>query len=91
MLANGRLIKAEQAESTVTEEMHLDILQQFVVPQVEDLQPTVIFQQDGAPPHWGRIVRNYLDATFLSHWLCRDGPLAWPPRSPNITPLDFFL
>jgi hypothetical protein len=23
--------------------------------------------------------------------LGRDGPLAWPPRSPDITPLDFFL
>jgi hypothetical protein len=24
----------------------------------------VIFQQDGAPPHWGRIVPDYLHATF---------------------------
>jgi hypothetical protein len=44
--------------------MYLDMLKHFVVPQVEDLQPTVIFQQDGAPPHWGRIVRDYPDATF---------------------------
>jgi hypothetical protein len=29
-----------------------------------NLQPTVIFQQDGAPPCWGRIVRDYRDATF---------------------------
>jgi hypothetical protein len=56
------------------------MLQQFSVPQVEDLQPTVIFQQDGAP-------RLY--ATFPNRWLGRDGPLAWPPRSPDITPLDF--
>ena len=21
----------------------------------------------------------------------RDGPIPWPPRSPGITPLDFFL
>jgi hypothetical protein len=61
------------------------------VSQVEDLQPTVIFQQDGAPPHWGRIVRDYLDATFPNRWLGRNGPLAWPPRSPDIAPLDFFL
>jgi hypothetical protein len=56
-----------------------------------NLQPTVIFQQDGAPPHWGRIVRDCLDATFPNRWLGRDGSLAWPPRSPDITPLDFFL
>jgi hypothetical protein len=51
----------------------------------------VIFQQDGAPPHWGRIVRDYLDATFPNRWLGTDGPLAWPPRSPDITPPDLFL
>jgi hypothetical protein len=51
----------------------------------------VIFQQDGAPPHWGRIVPDYLDATFPNCWLGRDGPLAWPPQSPDVTPLDFFL
>jgi hypothetical protein len=79
------------AESKVTKETYLDILQQFVVPQVEDLQPTVIFQQDGAPPYWGRIVRDYLDATFPNRWLRRDGPLAWLPRSADITRLDFIL
>jgi hypothetical protein len=79
------------AESTVTKETYLDVLQQFVVPQVEDLQRTAIFQQDGAPPHWGRIVRDYLDTTFPNRWLGRDGPLAWTHRSPDITPLDFFL
>jgi hypothetical protein len=63
------------AESTVTKRTYLDRLQQFVVPQVEDLQPMVIFQQDGAPPHWGRIVREYLDITFPNRWLGRDGPL----------------
>jgi hypothetical protein len=26
-----------------------------------------------------------------NHWLGRDGPLAWPPPSPDIIPLDFFL
>jgi hypothetical protein len=43
------------------------------------------------PPHWGRIVRDCLDATFPNRWLDRDGPLTWPPRSLEITLLDFFL
>ncbi|GFS63633.1 uncharacterized protein TNCV_1961891 [Trichonephila clavipes] len=25
------------------------------------------------------------------HWIGRDGPIAWPPRSPDLTPLEFFL
>jgi len=32
-----------------------------------------------------------LDATFPNRWNGRDGPTPWPPRSPDITPLDLFL
>ena len=51
----------------------------------------MIFQQDGAPPHWRLDVRKFLDDTFPYRWIGRGGPTPWPPRSPNITPLDFFL
>ena len=33
----------------------------------------------------------FLDATFPNMWIGRDGPTPWPPRSPDITPLGFFL
>ena len=33
----------------------------------------------------------FLDATFPNRWIGRDGPTPWPPRSPDITLLDFFL
>jgi len=32
-----------------------------------------------------------LDATFPNRWIGRDGQTPWPPRSPDITPHDFFL
>jgi len=32
-----------------------------------------------------------LDAAFPNRWFGRDGPTLWPPQSPDITPLDFFL
>ena len=32
-----------------------------------------------------------LDATFPNRWVGRDGLTPWPPRSPDIIPLDFFL
>jgi len=32
-----------------------------------------------------------LDSTSPKRWIGRDGPTPWPPRSPDITPLDFFL
>ena len=50
----------------------------------------MIWQQDGAPPHYGQAVRDYLDDTFLE-WIGRRGTVEWPPRSPDLTPCDFSL
>ena len=33
----------------------------------------------------------FLDATFPNRWIGRDDPTPWPPRSPDITLLDYFL
>ena len=33
----------------------------------------------------------FLAATFPNRWIGRDGPTPWPPRSPDIILLDFFL
>lgn len=49
------------------------------------------FQQDGAPAHYDINVRNWLDANFPERWIGRGGTVAWPPRSPDLTPLDCFL
>ncbi|CAK1595201.1 unnamed protein product [Parnassius mnemosyne] len=48
-------------------------------------------QHDGAPPHVVRLVRERLNELFDDRWIGRLGPHAWPPRSPDLTPLDFFL
>ncbi|ENN83121.1 hypothetical protein YQE_00518, partial [Dendroctonus ponderosae] len=48
------------------------------------------FQHDGAPPHNFSQVRNHLDVTFPGAWIGRNGPILWPPRSPDLSPLDFF-
>ena len=77
--------------TSISANVYLDLLTEYVVPQLNDLQPTIIFQQDGAPPHWGLHVRGFLNQTFPDRWIGRDGPIPWPPRSPDITPLDFFL
>lgn len=51
----------------------------------------VVFQQDGAPPHWKLEVRAWLNHHF-PRWIGRDSPYArWPPRSPDLTPSDYFL
>ncbi|GBO19945.1 hypothetical protein AVEN_158729-1 [Araneus ventricosus] len=64
------------------------MFQLYAVPQ---FPKGVIFQQDGAPPHYGNIVREFLDTTFPQRWIARGAVMAWPPRSPDIKSLDFYL
>ena len=33
--------------------MHIDMLEDFVFPELDQMEDDVIFQQDEAPPHWG--------------------------------------
>jgi hypothetical protein len=63
----------------------------YLLPQLEDRQSNMPFQQDGASAHWAHIIRKCLDMHFSGRWVGRDGPILWPPRPPDITPLDFFL
>lgn len=49
------------------------------------------FMQDGAPAHFSVAVRDFLNTRFPNHWIGRAGPIAWPPRSPDCNPCDFFL
>lgn len=46
---------------------------------------------DGAPAHFSVEARNYLNRRFNNRWVGRGGPQAWPPRSPDLNSLDFFL
>ncbi|KAJ4447862.1 hypothetical protein ANN_09871 [Periplaneta americana] len=38
-----------------------------------------------------RTARRYLDRRFPDRWIGRGGPIAFPPRSPDLNPLDFYL
>jgi hypothetical protein len=42
----------------------LDMLQLCLLPKMEDHQPDMVFQQDGAPPPGARIVREFLVMHF---------------------------
>ncbi|KAJ4450932.1 hypothetical protein ANN_02367 [Periplaneta americana] len=49
------------------------------------------FLHDGAPAHFSRTARRYLDRRFPDRWIGRGDPISWPPRSPDLNPLDFYL
>ena len=78
-------------EETICQENFLDMLINFAYSQLRRRRFNMIFQLDGAPAHWGLRVRNFLNTNFPECWIGRDGPTPWPPRSPDMTPLDFFL
>ena len=51
----------------------------------------VWFFQDGATPHRTVAVRNRLQELFPNRVVGLNHGIEWPPRSPDLTPLDFFL
>lgn len=84
---------------TLNGELYLDFLQN-VLPnlllEVGENVDQVLYQQDGAPPHFRADVRNHLNQEFPLRWIGRSGRddlnlIQWCPRSPDLTPLDFFL
>ncbi|CAK1586379.1 unnamed protein product [Parnassius mnemosyne] len=82
------------ATVTVTSERYIDMINNFFVPQLqeEDVdQSGVWFQQDGATAHTARVTMDTLKALFPGKIISRFGDILWPPRSPDLTPADFFL
>ena len=55
------------------------------------IRSQMYFQHDGAPLHYTWHVREYLNECFPNCWLGRGGPISWPPRSPVLIPLDYYL
>jgi hypothetical protein len=38
-----------------------------------------------------RVVRDVLSNSYHARWMGTGGPTSWPPRSPDFSPLDFYL
>lgn len=73
---------------------YLQMLTEKFWPEVQRrrLKKRLLFMQDGAPPHWGLQVRSWLNEHLPQRWMGRGSSnMPWPPRSPDITPCDFFL
>lgn len=77
----------------------LPMLLENVVLQVRN---NMWFQHDGAPPHGTRDVTLFLTERHGLRWIGNrgnpwyanreaEGPILWPPRSPDLNPLDYFL
>ncbi|GBM52347.1 hypothetical protein AVEN_229575-1 [Araneus ventricosus] len=82
-------------ETSITANIYQDLLEIYVFPQIDDLEAvtgnSIVFMQDGATPHFSISVREALNERFPNSWIRRDGPITWPARIPDLTPVDFFF
>lgn len=91
----------------LTGQVYLDFLSGDLEELLDDLpvarHANFWYQHDGAPAHYYREVREFLNQRFhdedplgTARWIGRgrvdhDHHVPWPPRSPDLTPLDFYL
>ncbi|GFT94949.1 putative transposable element [Trichonephila clavipes] len=64
----------------------------FFIPELNNRDVQELwFQQHGATCHTARATIDLLKDTFGDRLISRFGPVNWPPRSCDLTPLDYFL
>jgi len=80
--------------ATVISERYVSLLKSKFLPSLRKKgfdKDEIYFQQDGAAPHTSNTVLEWLDDTFGRRLISLKTELSWPPHSPDLNPLDFFL
>ncbi|GFS73596.1 uncharacterized protein TNCV_3742761 [Trichonephila clavipes] len=82
----------EDHNVTVNGDRYRAMITNFFIPELNnhDVQE-LWFQQDGATCHTARATIDLLKDTLGDRLISRFGPVNWPPRSCDLTPLDSFL
>ncbi|GFU97579.1 uncharacterized protein TNCV_4809711 [Trichonephila clavipes] len=77
---------------TVNGDRYRAMITNFFIPELNnhDVQE-LWFQQDGATCHTARATIDLLKDTLGDRLISRFGPVNWPSRSCDLTPLDYFL
>lgn len=92
-ILNNSILGPFFIEGTLTSDKYLRLLERDVFPAVRALNVNwdeTWFQQDGCPAHNAVIVQTFLNENFPGRLISTRGTIPWPPRSPDLTPLDFF-
>ncbi|GFV86092.1 hypothetical protein TNCV_670891 [Trichonephila clavipes] len=91
--AGGILLQNDEGHNvTVNGDRYRAMITNFFIPELNnhDVQE-LWFQEDGATCHTARATIDLLKDTFGDRLISRFGPVNWPPRSCDLTPLDYFL
>ncbi|GFV80168.1 transposable element Tc3 transposase [Trichonephila clavipes] len=77
---------------TVNGDRYRAMITNFFIPELNnhDIQE-LWFQQDDTTCHTARATIDLLKDTFGDRLISRFGPVNWPPRSCDLTPIDYFL
>ena len=79
---------------TVNSERYAQMLTHFFRPELQNneyFNRNTWFQQDGATAHTANVSMNAVRELFPEKNISRNGTIPWPPRSPDLSPCDFFL
>lgn len=94
-IIGNRLIGPFLLPQVLNSQIYLNFLENTLPALLEDIplltRRSLFYQHDGAPAHTSTIVKEKLQQMFPERWIGRNGPIPWPARSPDLTPLDFFL
>ena len=65
---------------------------EYFWPQLDDMDlEDMWFQQDAVTSPTANVTINLLETKFEERVISRNGPVGWPPRPCDLTPLDYFL
>ena len=82
-------------QGTLNADRYIQFLQHELPVLLEDIplqtRREMWYQHDGCPAHSARRATACVENTFPNRWIGRGGPVKWPARSPDFSPLDFFL
>lgn len=100
LMGNGSIIGPFFFRDNINGDDYLQMVNEDVVPAIDRMPryrrrngrvQRVWWAQDGAPPHRRRIVTDRLTELFEQRVIALNREVEWPARSPDLTPLDFFL
>ena len=83
----------EQGETvTINGDRYRVMLNAFLLAKIEEKDiGNIWFQQDGTTCHTAKATLDVLRPVFEDHIISRRADNVWPPRSCDLTPLDYYL
>lgn len=89
-LSNGSVTGFQVEHDKVTEETHETMLVNYAFHQFQSISEYLMLLRDDAPQHYFNLSSAYVNEKIRNSQIERDGEVFYLPRSPRLTPCDFF-